>query len=82
MAVPNSLRSARLTNATLGSSIDDEIGLLERALCDILGIPIDTDIAAALFARFRSRRDHTFAEKMLSALRSRFGGHLERPPGR
>lgn len=50
MALPNRLRSARMTNATLGSSIDDEVGNLEKALCDLLGIPIDTDIAAALFA--------------------------------
>ncbi len=34
-------------------------------------------ITAALFTRFRSRRDHTFAEKMLSALRAQFGGHVE-----
>ena len=32
-------------------------------------------IAASLFARFRSRQDHTFAEKMLSAMRHKFGGH-------
>ena len=35
-------------------------------------------ITAALYARFRSRRDHTFAEKLLSALRAQFGGHAER----
>jgi 6-phosphogluconate dehydrogenase len=34
-------------------------------------------ITAALFARFRSRQDHTFAEKLLSALRFQFGGHPE-----
>jgi 6-phosphogluconate dehydrogenase len=34
-------------------------------------------LAAALFARFRSRQDHTFAEKVLSAMRRGFGGHLE-----
>jgi len=34
-------------------------------------------ITAALFARFRSRREHTFAEKVLSAMRSGFGGHKE-----
>ncbi len=34
-------------------------------------------ITAALYARFRSRKDHTFAEKMLSAMRFGFGGHLE-----
>src|SRR6185503_15014720 len=36
-------------------------------------------LTAALYARFRSRQDHTFAEKMLSALRKQFGGHVERP---
>jgi len=35
-------------------------------------------ITASLYARFRSRRDHTFAEKLLSALRAQFGGHVER----
>jgi len=34
-------------------------------------------LSAALFARFRSRREHTFAEKLLSAMRHRFGGHVE-----
>jgi 6-phosphogluconate dehydrogenase len=34
-------------------------------------------ITAALYARFRSRQDNTFAEKMLSAMRFGFGGHLE-----
>jgi 6-phosphogluconate dehydrogenase len=34
-------------------------------------------LTAALFARFRSRRDHTFAEKILSAMRAGFGGHKE-----
>jgi 6-phosphogluconate dehydrogenase len=34
-------------------------------------------LSAALYVRFRSRRDHTFAEKMLSAMRLGFGGHIE-----
>lgn len=34
-------------------------------------------LTAALFTRFRSRQDHTFAEKMLSAMRKGFGGHVE-----
>ena len=34
-------------------------------------------LSAALFARFRSRREHTFAEKVISAMRRGFGGHLE-----
>jgi 6-phosphogluconate dehydrogenase len=35
-------------------------------------------LTSALYTRFRSRRDHTFAEKLLSALRAQFGGHVER----
>jgi 6-phosphogluconate dehydrogenase len=34
-------------------------------------------LSAALYARFRSRKDHTFAEKVLSAMRFGFGGHVE-----
>jgi 6-phosphogluconate dehydrogenase len=34
-------------------------------------------LTAALFARFRSRQQHTFAEKILSAMRAGFGGHRE-----
>jgi len=34
-------------------------------------------LTAALFARFRSRQDHTYAEKVLSAMRKGFGGHVE-----
>jgi 6-phosphogluconate dehydrogenase len=34
-------------------------------------------LTAALFARFRSRKQHTFAEKVLSAMRDGFGGHKE-----
>src|SRR5947208_11313099 len=33
----------------------------------------------ALYARFRSRQQHTFAEKILSAMRAGFGGHKEPP---
>ena len=34
-------------------------------------------LTAALYTRFRSRREHTFAEKVLSAMRQGFGGHVE-----
>ena len=37
-------------------------------------------LTAALYTRFRSRQEHTFAEKMLSAMRQKFGGHVE--PGK
>lgn len=38
-------------------------------------------LSASLYTRFRSRQDHTFAEKVLSAMRHKFGGHVERPTG-
>jgi 6-phosphogluconate dehydrogenase len=34
-------------------------------------------LSAALYTRFRSRQEHTFAEKILSAMRKKFGGHIE-----
>jgi 6-phosphogluconate dehydrogenase len=37
-------------------------------------------LSTALYTRFRSRQEHTFAEKVLSAMRKGFGGHVERPP--
>ena len=39
-------------------------------------VPADV-LTAALYTRFRSRQEHTFAEKILSAMRQKFGGHLE-----
>ncbi|QQV76571.1 decarboxylating 6-phosphogluconate dehydrogenase [Sphingomonas aliaeris] len=36
-------------------------------------------LTAALFARYRSRVDHTFGDKLLSAMRYGFGGHVEIP---
>ena len=39
-------------------------------------VPADV-ITSALFARFRSRQEHTFGEKVLSAMRLGFGGHTE-----
>jgi 6-phosphogluconate dehydrogenase len=36
-------------------------------------------LTASLYARFRSRESHTFGEKMLSAMRYGFGGHVETP---
>jgi len=46
-----------------------EAAMAESVPCDV--------IASALFTRFRSRQDHTFAEKLLSAMRNKFGGHME-----
>lgn len=41
-------------------------------------VPVDV-LAAALFARFRSRVEESFADQMLSAMRFGFGGHVEMP---
>lgn len=41
-------------------------------------VPADV-LSAALYRRFRSRREDSFAEKLLSAMRYKFGGHVERP---
>ncbi len=41
-------------------------------------VPVNV-LSAALFARYRSRVDHTFGDKLLSAMRYGFGGHVEIP---
>ena len=38
-------------------------------------------ISAALYARFASRQDESFAAKVSAALRNQFGGHAVRPAG-
>ncbi len=40
-------------------------------------VPVPT-LSTALFTRFRSRQEESFAEKMLAALRNAFGGHSVR----
>jgi 6-phosphogluconate dehydrogenase (decarboxylating) len=41
------------------------------------GVPVPV-LSAALYARFASRGNDTFANKVLSAMRSQFGGHQEK----
>jgi 6-phosphogluconate dehydrogenase len=43
-------------------------------------VPVDV-LAVSLFTRFRSRQQNTYGEKVLSAMRHKFGGHIERPTG-
>ncbi len=50
-----------------------EAAIEEAVPCEVL--------SSALFARFRSRQEHTFADKMLSAMRMKFGGHVELKTG-
>ncbi|HKW77415.1 MAG TPA: decarboxylating 6-phosphogluconate dehydrogenase [Terriglobales bacterium] len=51
---------------TIAAAIDEAVP------CEVL--------SAALYTRFRSRQEHTFAEKVLSAMRQKFGGHIEQKP--
>ncbi|MCX2561623.1 decarboxylating 6-phosphogluconate dehydrogenase [Acetobacter farinalis] len=47
---------------------------IEAAIEEAVPVPV---MAAALFTRFRSRSGNTFSEKVLSAMRYGFGGHVE-----
>jgi 6-phosphogluconate dehydrogenase len=44
------------------------------------GVPVPV-LSAALYSRFSSRGEAAFADKLLSAMRFEFGGHLEKPAG-
>jgi 6-phosphogluconate dehydrogenase len=44
------------------------------------GVPVPV-LSAALFQRFASRGEAEFSDKILSAMRFEFGGHIERPTG-
>ena len=44
------------------------------------GVPA-TLLSAALYSRFRSREEHSFTDKLISAMRHGFGGHVEQKPG-
>ena len=47
---------------------------VNAAIEESVPVPV---LSSALFARFRSRMSHSFGEKLLSAMRNKFGGHLE-----
>jgi 6-phosphogluconate dehydrogenase len=47
---------------------------IEAAIEEAVPVPV---LSAALYTRFRSRSDNTFGEKLLSAMRNKFGGHVE-----
>jgi 6-phosphogluconate dehydrogenase len=49
---------------------------IETAIEEAVPAPV---LAASLFARFRSRQTQSFADKALSAMRHKFGGHREPP---
>jgi 6-phosphogluconate dehydrogenase len=45
------------------------------------GVPAHV-LSSALYERFSSRGDADFADKVLSAMRYQFGGHIEKPPAK
>jgi 6-phosphogluconate dehydrogenase len=47
---------------------------VQAAVDEAVAAPV---ITAALYARFRSRAGNSFGEKLLSAMRKEFGGHIE-----
>ena len=47
---------------------------IEAAIEEAVPVPV---LSAALYTRFRSRSENTFGEKLLSAMRNKFGGHVE-----
>ncbi len=47
---------------------------LEAAIDSAVPVPV---IAQSLFVRFRSRQNNSFADRLLSAMRNEFGGHVE-----
>ena len=47
---------------------------VEAAIEESVAVPV---LSTSLFARFRSRSGNTFGEKLLSAMRNKFGGHVE-----
>lgn len=49
---------------------------VEAAVAEAVPAPV---LTAALYSRFRSRRHPAFADKVLSAMRKGFGGHVEAP---
>jgi len=45
------------------------------------GVPVPV-LSTALFERFTSRGESDYQDKLLSAMRFQFGGHLEKPKGK
>lgn len=48
---------------------------IKAAIDEAIPVPV---LSAALYARFSSRGDDTFADKLISAMRYQFGGHFEK----
>jgi 6-phosphogluconate dehydrogenase len=51
---------------------------IQTAIEEAVSAPV---LSASLYTRFRSRIEHSFGERVLSAMRHKFGGHIERATG-
>ena len=79
-----------LQGAARGVSSDPELSVFQGVVSDSgegrwsleaaidLGVPAPV-LASALFSRFSSRGEETLSNKILSAMRNEFGGHVEAP---
>jgi 6-phosphogluconate dehydrogenase len=82
-SVVNSWRLGLAAMALLSSytgQVQDS-GVLDHHMTAVEAAVPATVLSAALYARCRSRQEHAGAEKVLSAMRHKFGGHNERPTG-
>ena len=68
------LEDSRSENYTACSDSGEGRWTIQAAIEE--AVPAEV-LTSALYTRFRSRQEHTFAEKILSAMRKKFGGHLE-----
>jgi 6-phosphogluconate dehydrogenase (decarboxylating) len=59
-------------------AVDDTIADLLPHLAIDEGVPVPV-LSVALYERFSSRGEADFADKLLSAMRYEFGGHVEKP---
>ncbi len=77
MALAENEHAVRTSRARVADSGEGR-WTIEAAIEEAVPAPV---LSASLFARFRSRREHTFADKLLSAMRAKFGGHAEAKVG-
>ena len=69
-------RTRNFPSSRVASRISGEGRWTIRAAIDE-GVPAHV-LSSALYERFSSRGDAEFADKLLSAMRHEFGGHLEK----
>ena len=66
-----------VSRAALAKDGAEAVGSLAELVQELEEAVAADVLSTALYARFRSRQEHTFGEKVLSAMRFGFGGHVE-----